>query len=48
MKKIIPLLGLLLLVTQANAADLDTRQLYFGAGVGFNSIYNSVTIQRKL
>ena len=41
MKKIIPLLGLLLLVTQANAADLGTRQLYFGAGVGFNSINNN-------
>jgi opacity protein-like surface antigen len=38
MKKIIPLLGLLLLVTQVNAADVSTRQIYFGAGIGFNSV----------
>jgi hypothetical protein len=40
MKKIIPLLGLFLVATQANAADLNTKQLYFGAGVGFNSVNN--------
>jgi hypothetical protein len=41
MKKIIPLLGLLLIVTQATAADLNTKQIYFGAGVGFNSVNNN-------
>ncbi len=41
MKKIIPLLGLLLLATQANAADLYNKPLYFGAGIGFNSVDNN-------
>ena len=41
MKKIIPLLGLLLIATQATAADLNTKQIYFGAGVGFNSVNNN-------
>lgn len=41
MKKLIPLLGLLLVATQTNAADLNTKQIYFGAGVGFNSIDNN-------
>lgn len=41
MKKLIPLLGLLLVATQANAADQNTKQIYFGAGVGFNSIDNN-------
>jgi hypothetical protein len=40
MKKIIPLLGLLLITAQASAADLNTKQIYFGAGVGFNSVNN--------
>lgn len=38
MKRLIPLFGLFLLVTQANAAGLDTKDLYFGAGLGFNSV----------
>ena len=41
MKKSIPLLVLLLIAAQVNAADLNTGQIYFGAGVGFNSIHNS-------
>jgi hypothetical protein len=41
MKKLIPILGLLLVATQANAADLDSSNIYFGAGVGFNSIDNN-------
>jgi hypothetical protein len=41
MKKIIPLLGLLLIATQATAADLNTKQIYFGAGIGFNSVNNN-------
>jgi opacity protein-like surface antigen len=40
MKKIIPLLSLFLVATQVNASDLNTKQIYFGAGVGFNSINN--------
>jgi opacity protein-like surface antigen len=41
MKKMIPLLGLLLVVTQVNAAELYNKPLYFGAGIGFNSINNN-------
>lgn len=41
MKKILPLLGLLLVVTQANAADQGSRPFYFGAGIGFNSVHNN-------
>jgi opacity protein-like surface antigen len=41
MKKMIPILGLLLVVTQVNAADPGSTQLYFGAGVGFNSVDNN-------
>jgi opacity protein-like surface antigen len=42
MKKLIPLLGLFLAATQAQAADMSAKQIYFGAGVGFNSIdYNN-------
>jgi Outer membrane protein beta-barrel domain len=38
MKIIIPLLGLILVAAQVNAKDLDSKQIYFGAGIGFNSI----------
>jgi len=41
MKILIPILGLLLAAVNANAAGLDSRQIYFGAGVGFNSIDNN-------
>ena len=41
MNKFIPLLGLLLAGAQAYAADLDTKQIYFGAGLGFNSVDNN-------
>lgn len=41
MKKIIPILGILLLASQAQAAGTDTKQIYFGAGVGFNEINNN-------
>lgn len=41
MKKLIPLLGLLLAATQVNSADFDSRKIYFGAGVGYNSIDNN-------
>ena len=41
MNKLIPLLGLMLVTTQANAADIDTKQFYFGAGIGFNSVNNN-------
>jgi opacity protein-like surface antigen len=41
MKKRIPLLGLLLVATQVSAAGVDAKELYFGAGVGFNSVNNN-------
>jgi opacity protein-like surface antigen len=41
MKTLIPLLGLLLVATQANAADFNASNIYFGAGIGFNSIDNN-------
>jgi hypothetical protein len=41
MKILIPILGLLLVAVQANAAGLDSRKIYLGAGVGFNSIDNN-------
>ena len=41
MKKIIPLFILILATTQANAADVNSRPFYLGAGVGFNEIDNS-------
>jgi hypothetical protein len=41
MNNLIPLLGLLLVATQANASDFDSSKIYFGAGVGFNSIDNN-------
>jgi opacity protein-like surface antigen len=41
MKKRIPLLGLLLVATHVSAAGVDAKELYFGAGVGFNSVNNN-------
>lgn len=41
MKKIIPLLALTLIATQANAEDVYAKPFYLGAGVGFNNINNS-------
>lgn len=36
MKKVVMLLGLMLAVPQVNAENLDTKQIYFGGGPGFN------------
>lgn len=41
MKKIIPILALALVATQANAEDLYSKPFYLGAGVGFNNINKS-------
>lgn len=41
MKKIIPLLALILVATQANAGGVNAKPFYLGAGVGFNNINNS-------
>jgi hypothetical protein len=41
MNKIIPVLALLLATSTAYAQNIDTKQIYFGGGVGFNSVNNN-------
>jgi hypothetical protein len=41
MNKIIPILALLITTSTAYAQNLDTKQIYFGAGMGFNSVNNN-------
>ncbi len=38
MKKIIPVLALLITTSTAYAQNLDTKQIYFGGGLGYNSV----------
>ena len=41
MNKIIPVLALLVTTSTAYAQNFDTKQIYFGAGAGFNSVNNN-------